>query len=276
MKKFYVTINCAAVYNACIEVEDDATFDDAIEEAKMQLKDIPLGELEYVQGSDTLDEENCYFENEDEENYKYVVHFDEDGQNMDQWFYASEKEEAINYAKKNVEEGPVLYEIDENGIENAIEYFFDDEGDEDDKDENIDGEGLDDEQKKGVELWDKFDEKMREYGYSLVIHDADTQEEEIRQFGKICSPLGTTAVKDDRFAPFVKLYVSSDLKYLTINVIDRNGSAILEGRTIATYLVVSMSTDAFCNAIDEIIDKYGKYGTGNYVPHELCDSRKEI
>ena len=271
MKKFYVTINCAAVYNGCIEVDDDTTLEEAIEEAKMQLKDIPLGELEYVQGSDTLDEDNCYFEDEDEEEYAYVVHFDEDGQNMDKWFYASEKEKAIKYAKDNIDDGPDLYEIDEYGVENVLDYFFEDEDGEDDESNN-----LDDEQKKGVELWDKFDEKMKENGYSLVIRDADTQNEEIRQFGKVCSSLGTTAVKDDRFAPFVKLYVSNDLKYLTINVIDRNGSAILEGRTIATYLVVSMETTAFCNAIDEIIEKYGKYGTGNYVPHELCEYRKEI
>lgn len=67
---------------------------------------------------------------DDEEQYAYVVHFDEDGQNMDNWFYADEKEKAIKYAKENLIYGPVLYEIDEDGIEDAIDYFFDDEIDE--------------------------------------------------------------------------------------------------------------------------------------------------
>lgn len=65
----------------------------------------------------------------DERDYKYVVHFDEDGQNMDTWFYEDEYDKAVKYAKDNVDDGPVLYEIDEYGVENPIEYFFDDEED---------------------------------------------------------------------------------------------------------------------------------------------------
>ena len=77
--------------------------------------------------SESINEDVNY---DDEEQYAYVVHFDEDGQNMDKWFYADEKEKAIKYAKENLIDGPVLYEIDEDGIENAIDYFFGDEIDE--------------------------------------------------------------------------------------------------------------------------------------------------
>lgn len=73
--------------------------------------------------SESINEDVNY---DDEEQYAYVVHFDEDGQNMDKWFYADEKEKAIKYAKENLIDGPVLYEIDEDGIEDAIDYFFDD------------------------------------------------------------------------------------------------------------------------------------------------------
>lgn len=56
-----------------------------------------------------------------EEVEKFVVHFDEDGQNMDRWFFADEEEEAIEYAKENIADGPVMYKIDE---ETGIEEFY--------------------------------------------------------------------------------------------------------------------------------------------------------
>lgn len=52
---------------------------------------------------------------------KYVVHFDIDGQNMDEWF--DEESKARKYALANLDNGPVLYEIDEDGVEEPIEYF---------------------------------------------------------------------------------------------------------------------------------------------------------
>jgi hypothetical protein len=57
-----------------------------------------------------------------EEEARYVVHFDIDGQNMDQWFYS--KNEACDYAERNLDCGPVLYAIDEEtGIEIPCCYF---------------------------------------------------------------------------------------------------------------------------------------------------------
>lgn len=62
MKRLNVTIQCLAVYNSAIDVPDDMTIEEAIEYAKARLAEIPLGRLEYVSDSDTLDEDNCSFD----------------------------------------------------------------------------------------------------------------------------------------------------------------------------------------------------------------------
>lgn len=70
MKTLNVTVQCMAVYNSSIEVPDDMSLEEAIEYAKNHLDEIPLEELEYVSDSDTLDEENCDFDDgEDDEDY---------------------------------------------------------------------------------------------------------------------------------------------------------------------------------------------------------------
>lgn len=67
MKTLNVTIQCMAVYNSSIEVPEEMTLEEAIEYAKNHLNEIPLEELEYVADSDILDEDNCDFEEDDEE-----------------------------------------------------------------------------------------------------------------------------------------------------------------------------------------------------------------
>lgn len=67
MKTLNVTIQCMAVYNSSIEVPEEMTLEEAIEYAKNHLNEIPLEELEYVNDSDVLDEDNCDFEEDDEE-----------------------------------------------------------------------------------------------------------------------------------------------------------------------------------------------------------------
>ena len=62
MKKLYLTIQCMAVYNSSLDVPDYMSLEEAIEYAKQHLDEAPLGTLEYVRDSDTLDEENCGFE----------------------------------------------------------------------------------------------------------------------------------------------------------------------------------------------------------------------
>lgn len=61
-KRLNVTINCQAVYNSAIQVPADMSLDEAIAYAKEHLRDIPLTVLEYVKFSDTLDEDNCSFD----------------------------------------------------------------------------------------------------------------------------------------------------------------------------------------------------------------------
>ena len=61
-KRLHVTVQCMAVYDSYIDVPACYSLDDAIEYAKDNLHEIPLGQMEYVQDSDILDEENCDFE----------------------------------------------------------------------------------------------------------------------------------------------------------------------------------------------------------------------
>ena len=65
MKTLNVTVMCTAIYNSSIEVPDDMTLEEAIEYAKDNIQDIPLGELEYTPYSDEIDEENCEFEDDE-------------------------------------------------------------------------------------------------------------------------------------------------------------------------------------------------------------------
>ena len=62
---FNVTICCQAYYNSQIELPRDfsGNYEDALAYAKEHLDEIPIRELEYVSGSDSLDEENCSFDN---------------------------------------------------------------------------------------------------------------------------------------------------------------------------------------------------------------------
>lgn len=60
-KRLHVTVQCMAVYDSYIDVPACYSLDDAIEYAKDNLHEIPLGQMEYVQDSDILDEENCDF-----------------------------------------------------------------------------------------------------------------------------------------------------------------------------------------------------------------------
>ena len=62
MKRLNVTVQCMAVYNSSIEVPDEMTLEEAIEYARENLDEIPLGEMEYVPDSDELNGWNCDFD----------------------------------------------------------------------------------------------------------------------------------------------------------------------------------------------------------------------
>lgn len=63
-KFFNITICCQAYYNSQIELPRgfSGSYEDATAYAKGHLDEAPVGELEYISGSDVLDEENCSFD----------------------------------------------------------------------------------------------------------------------------------------------------------------------------------------------------------------------
>lgn len=61
-KRLNVTVNCLAVYNSAIDVPADMDLEEAIRFSKEHIDDIPLGRIEYVAESDSLDEDNCSFD----------------------------------------------------------------------------------------------------------------------------------------------------------------------------------------------------------------------
>lgn len=62
MKRLNVTVNCLAVYCSAIDVPDELSIEQAIEYAKEHINEIPLGQLDYIPDSDSLDEYNCDFD----------------------------------------------------------------------------------------------------------------------------------------------------------------------------------------------------------------------
>jgi len=261
MKKLNVTIICKACYNGVIEVPDGMTLEEAIEFAKQNLDTIPLGELEYIPCSDELDEENCDFEDDDDEpENQFVVRFDEDGQNMDEFF--KNENDAVAYAQANIANGPVVYEIVDDS-EVPIRYFDVEDGDDGGKD------NLTPEQKNIVSLWDVFDNVMSSNGYSTTVIDADTLDEERSLFGKPSSCMGTIATKEDRYCPFFRLYIFNTLDSFTIRVYDRNGNAILSGRELVSYKVTSdMTIEQVRDVICKLIHRFAPYDKENPVPRE--------
>lgn len=62
-RTFRVTCTCMAWYTSDIQVPADYTLAQAIKYARTHISEIPITSgLEYITGSDDLDEENCRFE----------------------------------------------------------------------------------------------------------------------------------------------------------------------------------------------------------------------
>lgn len=70
-KRLNLTVNCQAVYNSSLLVPANLTFEEAIAYAYQHLDQVPVGPLEYVGGSETLDTDNCDF---DEDTTDYVLY----------------------------------------------------------------------------------------------------------------------------------------------------------------------------------------------------------
>ena len=67
MKALEVSVTCMATYNSTIMVPKDLSLEEAIQYAKDHIDLIPAGELNYISDSDQIDEENCHFEEEYEQ-----------------------------------------------------------------------------------------------------------------------------------------------------------------------------------------------------------------
>ena len=69
-KTLNVTCSCMATYNSSIEVPADMSLEDAIEYAKEHIDRINVAELEYVNDSDSINEESCSFDEDEVLDYK--------------------------------------------------------------------------------------------------------------------------------------------------------------------------------------------------------------
>ena len=65
MKRLNVTVECMAVYNSTIMVPDELTLEEAIQYAKDHIDESCVGELSYIPDSDTIDEEDCDFDDQE-------------------------------------------------------------------------------------------------------------------------------------------------------------------------------------------------------------------
>ena len=97
MRRLNVTVQCLAVYNSSIDVPNGLSFEDALRYAKEHIEEIPLGTLEYVSGSDELDEENCDLECESYTAFLY----ERDGVTAKDLATYDNKEEAISFAESH-------------------------------------------------------------------------------------------------------------------------------------------------------------------------------
>ena len=67
MKALEVSVTCMATYNSTIMVPKDLSLEEAIQYAKDHINLIPVMELNYISDSDQIDEENCHFEEDYEQ-----------------------------------------------------------------------------------------------------------------------------------------------------------------------------------------------------------------
>lgn len=63
-RKFVVTCLCTAVSKSTIDVPANFSEEEAMSYAEKNMHKIPIGELEYVEGSDVIDYGSCGFYNE--------------------------------------------------------------------------------------------------------------------------------------------------------------------------------------------------------------------
>ena len=118
-----------------------------------------------------------------------------------------------------------------------------------------------------LEAWHEFNKEMNARGYRLLVTDEMTQSDELEEFGRVMSPLGTRAIKDDRYHPIFKLYVHPEFG-MSLFVMDRCGNPIITGRTICHIKLSAADTEHIRKAI-EYAEKYMVYGEDNPIPPKM-------
>ncbi|MDF2880255.1 MAG: hypothetical protein K0R54_812 [Clostridiaceae bacterium] len=131
----------------------------------------------------------------------------------------------------------------------------------------------------GFKLWDKFDKKLEELGFFIDVSQGR----------------GTLAFNNkDTFVPIIKLLywyrnlekIQYDKGYFSIHVEDRNGNKILNGNTVAVY-ILDITTEEdfdkiearFDNMLEEVINNYSKYCKENRLDSaykELKEDRRNF
>ena len=109
-----------------------------------------------------------------------------------------------------------------------------------------------------IVLWDYFDQRMKDMGYNLWVFNGDWGMTD-----------GTHAYKDDLYAPMIRFLVFPLTKTqftFSIEVTDRNGNKILDGKSIGYIRFYEYTKEKLDQAIDFIADTFGKYNEDNTVP----------
>ena len=109
-----------------------------------------------------------------------------------------------------------------------------------------------------ITLWDHFDKRMENMGYNLWVFNGDWGITD-----------GTKAYKDDLYTPMVRLlvfYLTKTQYVFSIEVTDRNGNKILDGKSIGYIRFSEYTKEKLDQAIDFIADTFGKYNEDNTVP----------
>ena len=60
-KQINITVTCMATYNTIIEVPENYSLEEAVNYAKKHINEINVGELNWISDSNKVDDENCYF-----------------------------------------------------------------------------------------------------------------------------------------------------------------------------------------------------------------------
>lgn len=105
--------------------------------------------------------------------------------------------------------------------------------------------------------WDYFDDRIEKSGYRAIVHSD-------RFMGNV-----TVACKDDRYVPIIsfRVFLEGKNKYIySICVEDRNGNAILDGKTIGYFRFSEYTRENLEKAINFVLETFGCYNEDNTVP----------